>query len=59
MVYCPVAHWVWGNGGWLAKLGALDFAGGTVVHITAGVSALTLAWLVGSRKRRGRKFIKR
>ena len=40
VVYCPVAHWVWGNGGWLVKLGALDFAGGTVVHITAGVSAL-------------------
>jgi Amt family ammonium transporter len=49
-VYCPVAHWVWGSGGWLAKLGALDFAGGTVVHITAGVSALALAWLLGPRK---------
>ena len=40
-VYCPVAHWVWGCGGWLAKMGALDFAGGAVVHITAGVSALS------------------
>jgi Amt family ammonium transporter len=50
IVYCPVAHWVWGNGGWLARLGALDFAGGTVVHITAGVSALSLAWLLGPRK---------
>jgi len=50
LVYCPVAHWVWGSGGWLAKLGALDFAGGTVVHITAGVSALALAKLLGQRK---------
>jgi Amt family ammonium transporter len=50
VVYCPVAHWVWGSGGWLAKLGALDFAGGTVVHINAGVSALALAMLLGPRK---------
>jgi Amt family ammonium transporter len=50
IVYCPVAHWVWGNGGWLAKLGVLDFAGGSVVHINAGVSAMTLAWLLGPRK---------
>jgi Amt family ammonium transporter len=50
IVYCPVAHWVWGSGGWLAKLGALDFAGGIVVHILAGVSALALASLVGPRK---------
>jgi ammonium transporter, Amt family len=50
LVYCPVAHWVWGAGGWLAKLGALDFAGGTVVHINAGVSALALAMLLGPRK---------
>lgn len=49
-VYCPVAHWMWGNGGWLAKLGALDFAGGTVVHITAGISALALAMVLGPRK---------
>ena len=49
IVYSPVAHWVWG-GGWLAKLGALDFAGGTVVHINAGVSALALAFLLGKRK---------
>src|SRR5439155_12398548 len=39
-IYDPLAHWVWGAGGWLQKLGALDFAGGTVVHISAGVSAL-------------------
>jgi Amt family ammonium transporter len=50
LVYCPVAHWVWGSGGWLAKLGALDFAGGTVVHINAGVSALALAFLLGPRR---------
>jgi Amt family ammonium transporter len=49
-VYCPVAHWVWGDGGWLAKLGALDFAGGTVVHIAAGVSALSLATILGPRR---------
>ena len=49
LVYSPVAHWVWG-GGWLVKLGALDFAGGTVVHINAGVSALALAFLLGKRK---------
>jgi Amt family ammonium transporter len=50
LVYLPVAHWVWGSGGWLAKLGMLDFAGGTVVHITAGVSALSLASLLGPRQ---------
>jgi len=50
LVYCPVAHWVWGSGGWLAKLGALDFAGGTVVHVNAGVSALALALALGPRK---------
>jgi len=48
-VYDPVAHWVWG-GGWLGKLGALDFAGGTVVHITSGVSALVAALVLGRRK---------
>ena len=50
LVYCPVAHWVWGSGGWLARLGALDFAGGTVVHISAGVSALALALVLGPRR---------
>src|SRR6266436_5334612 len=49
-VYDPLAHWVWGSGGWLAKLGALDFAGGTVVHISAGVSALVAARMLGPRK---------
>jgi Amt family ammonium transporter len=45
-----VAHWTWADGGWLAKLGALDFAGGTVVHINAGMSALALALVLGARK---------
>ncbi len=50
LVYNPVAHWVWGTGGWLRNLGVLDFAGGTVVHITAGVSALAAALVVGKRR---------
>jgi ammonium transporter, Amt family len=50
IVYCPVAHWVWGNGGWLAQLGFMDFAGGAVVHINAGMSALALALVLGPRK---------
>jgi Amt family ammonium transporter len=49
VIYYPVAHWVWGEGGWIAKLGALDFAGGTVVHATAGVSALVCAIVIGKR----------
>lgn len=49
IVYCPVAHWVWGVGGWLRTLGALDFAGGTVVHVTAGFSALAIALIIGKR----------
>jgi Amt family ammonium transporter len=49
LVYAPVAHWVWG-GGWLAQAGALDFAGGIVVHTTAGVSALVIALLLGKRQ---------
>lgn len=49
-IYDPVAHWVWGVGGWLRELGALDFAGGTVVHIISGVSGLTAALIVGKRK---------
>jgi ammonium transporter, Amt family len=48
VVYAPIAHWVWG-GGWLAQMGALDFAGGTVVHVNAGVAALVAAMLVGRR----------
>ena len=50
LVYAPVCHWVWGDGGWLGNLGALDFAGGAVVHINAGVSALALVLLLGRRK---------
>ena len=50
LVYCPLAHWVWSPDGWLCKLGVLDFAGGTVVHISAGVSALVLALLIGPRR---------
>src|SRR5881296_280135 len=49
-VYDPVAHWVWGTGGWLKMLGTLDFAGGTVVHITSGVSALVAALVLGRRR---------
>jgi Amt family ammonium transporter len=48
VVYAPVAHWVWG-GGWLAKMGALDFAGGTVVHVNAGIAALVAAIVLGKR----------
>jgi Amt family ammonium transporter len=49
-VYDPLAHWVWGDGGWLKKLGALDFAGGTVVHISSGMSALVCAVMLGKRR---------
>jgi len=49
IVYDPVAHWIWGVGGWLRNLGALDFAGGTVVHVTAGFSALAIALVIGKR----------
>jgi ammonium transporter, Amt family len=50
LIYCPVAHWVWGQDGWLRNMGALDFAGGTVVHISAGISAMALALVLGPRK---------
>ena len=50
LVYDPLAHWVWGDGGWLRTLGALDFAGGTVVHISAGITALVLATVLGPRR---------
>jgi ammonium transporter, Amt family len=50
IVYNPVCHWVWGIGGWISKLGALDFAGGTVVHISSGISALAAAIYLGKRK---------
>lgn len=56
VVYAPVAHWVWG-GGWLADIGALDFAGGTVVHVNAAAAALVVAFLVGARKDYGRQAL--
>jgi len=49
LVYDPLAHWVWGSGGWMASMGVLDFAGGIVVHISSGVSALVVALVVGKR----------
>ena len=52
LVYSPIAHWVWGEGGWLRNLGALDYAGGTVVHISSGVAALVAALVLGPRVRR-------
>src|SRR4051812_6398491 len=55
-VYAPIAHWVWG-GGWLAKLGALDFAGGTVVHVNAAAAALVVAVVLGARKDYARQAI--
>lgn len=50
LVYCPIAHWVWGVGGWIRKLGALDFAGGTVVHINSAAAALAAALVLGPRR---------
>jgi Amt family ammonium transporter len=49
VIYSPICHWVWGPGGWLAERGALDFAGGTVVHLSSGVSALVFALVLGKR----------
>ncbi len=54
LVYDPLCHWVWGQGGWLRSMGVLDFAGGTVVHISAGFSALAFAAVIGPRKGYGR-----
>jgi Amt family ammonium transporter len=56
-VYAPVAHWVWGSNGWIAKMGALDFAGGTVVHVNAAAAALVCALGVGARKDYARQAI--
>ena len=50
LVYDPVAHWVWGTGGWLKQMGALDFAGGIVVHLISGIAALAAALVIGKRK---------
>ena len=55
LVYDPVTHWIWGTGGWLRELGVLDFAGGIVVHILAGVSGLVIAFMIGPRKGYGKK----
>lgn len=49
VVYCPIAHWVWGQGGWIKELGGLDFAGGLVVHIASGMSALVATLMIGKR----------
>jgi Amt family ammonium transporter len=57
LVYAPIAHWVWGVGGWIHNLGALDFAGGLVVHISSGVSALAAALIVGKRKGHGHDYM--
>jgi Amt family ammonium transporter len=54
-VYSPIAHWVWGSGGWVAGLGALDFAGGTVVHINCGIAGLVTAIVLGKRIGYGRE----
>lgn len=58
LVYDPVAHWVWGVGGWMRELGVLDFAGGTVVHILSGVSGLVVALFLGKRKGYGSDSMK-
>jgi len=56
LIYCPLAHWIWG-GGWLGKMGALDFAGGAVVHISSGAAALACAYAVGPRKGFGTDYM--
>jgi ammonium transporter, Amt family len=56
LVYSPIAHWVWATDGWLYKLGALDFAGGTVVHASSGLSALVVALLIGRRAANGERM---
>ncbi len=55
LVYAPIAHWVWEPGGWLAQMGVLDFAGGSVVHVNAGVAGLVCAYAVGPRRGYGRE----
>ncbi len=56
-VYAPIAHWVWGIGGWIRNLGALDFAGGLVVHVSSGASALAAAFVIGKRKGHGHELM--
>ena len=58
LVYDPIAHWMWATDGWLRRLGALDFAGGTVVHITAGTAALVSARILGRRHDVGRTLLR-
>jgi Amt family ammonium transporter len=55
VVYAPIAHWVWEPGGWLVQMGVLDFAGGSVVHINAGISGLVCAYMLGARKGYGKE----
>ena len=55
VVYAPIAHWVWEPGGWLAQMGALDFAGGSVVHVNAGIAGLVCAYAVGPRRGYGKE----
>ncbi|MFL6663216.1 MAG: ammonium transporter [Rhizobacter sp.] len=55
LVYAPVAHWIWHPNGWLAKLGHMDFAGGTVVHVASGISGLVAAWVLGPRRGFGKE----
>jgi Amt family ammonium transporter len=55
LVYDPICHWVWGVGGWLRNMGALDFAGGTVVHVSSGISALVCALMLGRRRGYGKE----
>jgi len=57
LVYAPIAHWVWAPGGWLRELGALDFAGGTVVHVNAGIAALVAAIMYGRRLEYGKEAL--
>ncbi|MYL82917.1 ammonium transporter [Desulfovibrio aerotolerans] len=57
LIYNPVCHWVWGNGGWLKAMGVLDFAGGIVVHLTCGAAALAAVMLTGPRKDHGKHQI--
>ncbi|MFZ5997536.1 MAG: ammonium transporter [Nitrospirota bacterium] len=56
IVYNPVAHWIWGTGGWLKNMGVLDFAGGIVVHVTSGISALAAALIIGRRNGHSHDF---
>jgi Amt family ammonium transporter len=55
MVYAPIAHWIWHPNGWLAKMGHMDFAGGTVVHVASGVSGVVAAWVLGPRRGFGKE----